>query len=205
MFHILYRYQVWRSPNAFSDIQYLNEFLMRWRGAYICWEMATSFSLFCREESRRRLTKSRQQLTHLCSHIHQPVETPRRYCRSVPGWRCGCGEVRLVKGWPWSSGGHTNTVVDLLHWKGEVSGSPLKKLGKWSIWCILGHFFAKTEEVDRFSVDKIGDEGLKNRRILTTAIKPSHHVKQWTMRGGVHASVVDSKPVGWTAVIWSLA
>jgi len=48
-------------------------------------------------------------------------------------------EEGVVNGWPCGSGSHTNTVVALLHWKGELVAL-LKKLGKWSIWCILGHF-----------------------------------------------------------------
>jgi len=48
-------------------------------------------------------------------------------------------DVEGVLGWPWGSGSRTNTA--LLHLKG-VS----QNLGKWSSWCILGHF--------------LGDEGL---------------------------------------------
>ena len=35
----------------------------------------------------------------------------------------------LMKGWPWGSGSHTNTVVAILHWKGGMALSP-EKLGK---------------------------------------------------------------------------
>ena len=63
----------------------------------------------------------------------------------------GCMDARgeVVKGWPWGSGSHTNTVVAFLHW-----------LIKWNILCILGHLFAKTKVGDRFSANKIGDGGL---------------------------------------------
>ena len=44
--------------------------------------------------------------------------------------------------------------------EGRIRVSPLKKLRKWSIRCILGNFFSKTKVADRYSADKIGDEGL---------------------------------------------
>jgi len=66
----------------------------------------------------------------------------------------------VVKDWPWVSDSHTNTVVALLYWKGVFRGPPLKLLGKWRFWCILGHFLAKTKVADRFSAEKKGNEGL---------------------------------------------
>ena len=58
--------------------------------------------------------------------------------------RCGWGEVwrgGLLNGWLCGSGSHTNAVVALLHWKGGVGASPLKKFGKVSISFILNPFF----------------------------------------------------------------
>ena len=56
-----------------------------------------------------------------------PVKTLRRHCCSIAGGR-------VVKGWPWDSGSHTNTVVALLHWKGGgLRGLSPEKVGKYGV------------------------------------------------------------------------
>ena len=44
----------------------------------------------------------------------------------------------IMKGWPWGSGSHINTVVAILHWKGGLGLSPEKvdssEFDKFSSW-----------------------------------------------------------------------
>ena len=55
----------------------------------------------------------------------------------------------------WGSGSHNNTEVAFLDWRG-LGALP------WKSWenGVFGLFFAKTKITDRFSPDKIGNEGL---------------------------------------------
>jgi len=63
----------------------------------------------------------------------------------------------LVKGWPWGSASQTNTVVPLLHWLGASPGK------NWKMKYLVHSsplFLPQTKVADRFTSNKIGDEGL---------------------------------------------